>query len=339
MFNNFYVRLKKCMKENLKTILFFIGFYIFLMWPVDYYILAGGGTIKIGDRIKVEDAFPSKGSLNLAYVSEYKGTLATYTLSYMIPSWERIKITDYTYDEEESKEEVEFRGDIDLLTSSDNAIKNAFESANKTYKVTSTELYIYYVEPESENSFEVGDQILKIDDVVVESMKTFQSLLTKYQTNQEISITVKRNGKEKKLKSKLYEKDGKSILGIYVTPVNQYKTYPKVEINFKKGESGPSGGLIEALDIYNKLTKEDLTNGLKVVGTGEIDSDGNILEIGGVKYKLIGAVKDKADIFLVPKGENYDECIKLQKKKNLKIKIIGVSTLEEAIQKLNSLKK
>ena len=66
--------------------------------------------------------------------------------------------------------------------------------------------------------------------------------------------------------------------------------------------------------------------------------EGNIGEIGGVKYKLMGAVKKKADIFIVPNGSNYDECIKLKKEKGYDIKIIGVDNFDEALEKLNKLK-
>ena len=95
---------------------------------------------------------------------------------------------------------------------------------------------------------------------------------------------------------------------------------------------------MEALDIYNKITKKDLTKGFKIAGTGEIDKDGNIGTIGGVKYKLLGAEKSNADIFLVPKGENYKTCLKVKKEKNLKIKVVSVSTLKEAISVLENYK-
>ena len=89
-----------------------------------------------------------------------------------------------------------------------------------------------------------------------------------------------------------------------------------------------------ALTIYSYLTNTDLTNGKKIVGTGTIDKEGNVGPIGGVKYKLIGAVKNKADIFLVPNGDNYEEAIKIKKEKNYDIKIIGISTLKQAINEL-----
>ena len=81
--------------------------------------------------------------------------------------------------------------------------------------------------------------------------------------------------------------------------------------------------------------KEDITNGLKIVGTGTIDLDGNIGSIGGVEYKLKSAVKKKADLFIVPLGENYEEVLKLKKENNYDIEILGVSTFDEVIDYLN----
>ena len=92
-----------------------------------------------------------------------------------------------------------------------------------------------------------------------------------------------------------------------------------------------------SLAIYDALIDEDLTNGLTISGTGTIDIDGNVGSIGGVKYKLKGAINNKADIFFVPNGENYDEAIKIAEEKKYDIKIIGVSTLKEAITYLENL--
>ena len=89
------------------------------------------------------------------------------------------------------------------------------------------------------------------------------------------------------------------------------------------------------LDIYNKLTKKDITKGRKIVGTGTINSDGTVGEIGGVKYKLMGAVKSHADIFLVPQGSNYQEAIKEAKKKKYHIQILGVKNFQDALNQLN----
>ena len=337
MFKNLLNKIKNFIKDEYKNIILCALLYIVFMWPLDYYIITGGGITKINDRIVVENQYDSKGSFNLAYVSEIKGTVATYLISYIMPNWERIEASEYTYDENETKDDVEFRGQIDLYTANDNAIKNAFLQANKTYTITDKNLYIYYVDPTTENEFKVGDEIVKVNRNEIKNVEDFKDELSKNSVDDIISITVIRNKKEKNIEAKLYKKDNDIILGIYLTEVNKYKTYPKVKFNYKNGESGPSGGLMSALDIYNKITKKDLTKGLTIAGTGEIDKNGNIGTIGGVKYKLLGAAKKKADIFLVPKGENYKECLKVAKENKLDIKIIGVSTLEEAIKKLEKI--
>lgn len=339
MFINFYEKLKNFIKENYKSLLFFALLYIFFMWPVNYYIITGGGIMEVGNRIEVENAYPSKGSFNLAYVSEAKGTIATYLLSYIMPDWKRVEISDYTYDNEENIEDVNFRGNIDLLNANDNAIKNAYLKADKSYQVVKTELYIYYIDKNNKNDFKVGDKLLEIDSQEITSLDEFRDMISKYKENQQVEIKVERNKKEKIVKATLYKKENQIMLGIYVSAINTYKTNPDIKIKFKDSESGPSGGIIETLDIYNKLTKKDITKGLKIAGTGEIDQEGNVLTIGEVKYKLLGAEEKHADVFIVPKGENYQECKEIKKKKKLKIKIIGVSTFEEALTKLEEVKK
>ena len=88
-----------------------------------------------------------------------------------------------------------------------------------------------------------------------------------------------------------------------------------------------------SLTIYDLLVKENLSHGRTIAGTGTIDKNGNVGEIGGVKYKIKGAVKDKADIFFVPK-DNYKEAKKIVDKNKYKLKLVKVNTLKEAIEYL-----
>ena len=52
----------------------------------------------------------------------------------------------------------------------------------------------------------------------------------------------------------------------------------------------------------------------------------------------MGAEADHADIFLVPTGKNYKEALKYKKSKKLKIKLIEVKNIKDAINKLEKLK-
>ena len=90
------------------------------------------------------------------------------------------------------------------------------------------------------------------------------------------------------------------------------------------------------LTIYSHLNEIDLTDGKTIVGTGTIDADGNVGEISGVKYKLIGAVNNDAEVFLVPEG-NYEEARQIKEEKGYDITLISVSTLESALNALKNL--
>ena len=51
--------------------------------------------------------------------------------------------------------------------------------------------------------------------------------------------------------------------------------------------------------------------------------------------KLKSAVKEKADLFIVPNDENYKEALKIKKENNYDIEILGVSTFDEVIEYLS----
>ena len=260
MLNNVYEKFKKYIKENYKSLIIYIIFCIIFLWPLDYYIIVGGGISEVGGRIEVENAYKSKGSLNLAYVSEIKGTVATYLLSYVIPDFKRVKVDEYTYDNDEDKKDVEFRGKIDLLNSNDYAIKNAYLAAGKSYTISDTDLYVYLVDKNSKNDFKVGDKILEVESIKINSVDDYKNVIESHDIGDTVDVLVERGKKEKIISTEIYSNESKKITGIYISSINSYKTNPKVKIKFKNSESGASGGLIETLDIYNKLTKNDITN-------------------------------------------------------------------------------
>ncbi len=334
MINRFYENFKKYIKENIQQILILFVCFLILMWPVNYYIITGGGTIDIKNRVKIQNEYKSKGSLHLAYVAELHGNVATYLLSYVIPSWEREDINDYKVEEEEDVKSVDFRNQLELQASIDAAIQVAYQKAGKTFEIKKEHLYVTYVAKNSLSKLKVGDEILTVAGKKITNFEELRALIESYEVNDEILFKVRRNQKEKEIVAKIYLEKNRKVIGITMNKSVEYKTKPPIKLQFKKSESGPSGGLMLALDIYNKLTKQDITKGRKIVGTGTISEDGRVGEIGGVKYKLMGAVKKKADIFIVPQGENYQSAIKEAKKKKYNIQIIGVKTWEEALEKL-----
>lgn len=336
-FKKIYNSIKSYVIEEHRFIVISILIYIILLIPVNYYITIGGGISNIDSRINVEDAYKADGTLNISYVEQVKGKVITYLLSYVMPDWEKESYELYKTDANESIDDIEFRSDMDLKKANDLAIMWAYKLANKKIDIINKHIYVITVYDEYKNPLKVQDEVISINGYKYDDISLYTDYLQTLDINDKVLVKIKRKGKEKELECKLYEYKGNKILGLGLYLVNEYETDPKVELKFKREESGPSGGLMTTLAIYNKLTKDDITKGLKIAGTGTIEEDGTVGEIGGVKYKLLGANREKADIFLVPAGVNYEECLAIKKEKKLKIKLISVSNINEAITKLKEL--
>jgi PDZ domain-containing protein len=107
-----------------------------------------------------------------------------------------------------------------------------------------------------------------------------------------------------------------------------------VTITPQKIVGGPSAGLMFTLTVYNALSKEDLTGGRKIAGTGTINPDGSVGPIGGVAQKVAAAEAAGATVFLSP-AENYADALSAAST----IRIVKISTAQEAIDFLKSLEK
>ncbi len=325
-------KIKEFFKNNIKYILILVIVGIIANYPLPYYIEAPGGTIDITNRIDIDGGYVSKGSLNLLYVTEYRGNVMTYLMGLVLPSFD-IEKQEERQISNESAQDIYIRNRVMLENSIDNATILAYRHANKTVNITGYNNVI--LANYNDNDLKIGDNIISIDDVKVSNLIDIKNELDKKEANQTITISVMRDNKEHSFKVKL---DDEKKLGIIVQTDYEYELDPEINIKFKTSESGSSGGLMLALSIYNAITSEDITHGFKVAGTGTIDIEGNVGEIGGIKYKIMGAVRNKMDLVFVPTA-NYDEAIKVKKEHNYDIDIIKVNTFEEALNYLNNLSK
>lgn len=337
MFTKLYEKIVRFIKENYLWLLFYIVFIATMTFPLPYYIYTGGGTINIDEKIEIKNSTDSIGSFHMCYVSEIQTTISTYLLSYLFPSWDLVSKEEVTLTEEETKEDVLVRDKIYLMEANQSAILTAYSYANSFYRVKNIHPYIIYIDENSNTNLKIGDEIIEIEGISVSNTDDVTPILEEKKIGDHIKIKVLRNNEELTRYAIVQEIDGFKKIGIAIQTVSDYETDPEIKFHFSRSESGPSGGLMLSLAIYDKLVSDDITKGYKIAGTGTIDSNGNVGSIGGVKYKLKGAVNNKADIFLVPNGENYEECIELQKKYNYQIKIIGVDTFEEAITSLKEM--
>lgn len=333
MINKVYEEIKKILKENVYYIIFGIALVFVLTFQFPYYIDAPGGTIDVSSRITVENGYEASGSFNLAYVTELKATIPTLIMSKFKKDWDIIPKSDVVASNENASD-VSFRDQLMLKTANQNAIRVAYEKANKEIKIISEKIYLIYIDEQAKTNLKIGDQILEIEGTSISSTNDIASILVKKEVGDNVRFKVIRNKKEINCEATVIEENNKKLIGIMISKDQIIETNPNIAFHFKSSESGPSGGLMMTLAIYNSLIPEDLTKGKKIVGTGTIDSDGTVGSIDGVKYKLKGAVKDNADLFFVPDGENYQDAIEYAKKQNYDIKIVPIQTFDEALEYL-----
>ena len=319
-----------------KTIIYMIVLAIFIsvmLIPVDYYITVGGGLLKLDKNISVENEKSKSGSINATFVAELKGNIISYILSYIVPSFEREKVEEVVY-EEESKEDYEFRERMYFNQSINNAIYVAYSNSSNKIELKSNDLYVVYIDSNADTTLKVKDKILEVDNVLIEDLSMIKEIINNKNVNDYVEIKVKRDDEIFITKTKVQLIDNEKIMGVYILNDYNYDVEPNVSFDFSDKQSGPSGGLMISLSIYNKLSDIDITKGNKVCGTGTIDKDGTVGEIGGIKHKIMGA--KRCDVFLVP-SKNYDEALSVIKSKNYKLKLYKVETFTDALNVLNNL--
>lgn len=333
---NLFNNIKKFIKEYYKVIIVYVLILAFFLVEFPYYISAPGGLINTDDKIETTESFKMSGSLNMAYVSEIHATAPTLIVSLFNKDWD-VEKEEEVKNDNETIEEKNYRNKMLLEEANDTALLVAYKHSDIDYKVTNNKVYITYVDKLADTNLKIGDQILKVDDTEITDKNSLFEYIASKQIGDKITLEVKDiNGDDKKREATLINVLDEPKVGAVVTETFDVKSDEKVSFNFKDRESGSSGGLMLTLTIYSHLNEIDLTGGKTIVGTGTIDINGNVGEISGIKYKLIGAVNKGADVFLVPVGENYEDSKKLKEERNYDIELVPVATFEEALKYLEN---
>ena len=324
--------MKKIIKEN-KSFIISVAIILILFYiKLPYYVNAPGGTIDISNRISYKNKIETKGSLNMLYVTEYVASIPTYLMTYINKDWDLESINENQVSNESVKE-INYRNKILLENSINNAKYAAYKEAGKKINIVSKKTVV--IGTTLDNGLKIGDEILKINNKEVENINTIKNEISNLNIGDKINLLIKRNQKNKNVEIEI-KKSGKSkIIGTMVVTNYEYKTNPKIKLNFKPSESGSSGGMMLALTIYSAISGDDLLKGRNIAGTGTIDINGDVGEISGIKYKIIGAHNNKMDIVLVPSA-NYKEAQSIAKKRKYKMKIVEVKNLKDAIDYLKN---
>ncbi len=350
--------MKKLLNKYKVLLLVLVIPYLFIIVAgivkVDYDITSPGGLNKVENIISVEGGIKKSGSFNT--VSVYSVERISL-LTYLIGKIDNIASIDETSEYVQmTNSESYSSGTIQKNVSINNAIILAYKMANKNIVTNYHGLIVHTVFKDITYDVQIGDVITKYNGENITNEIDFRDhLIQDVRNNNDIKLTILRQGESFEVKYEpIWTDDGKSFyVGLsyydYYT-INKEETTPKFTINHVN-TLGPSGGLMQALSIYNAISDNNLTQGLKIAGTGTIDTYGDVGPIGGIYQKVFTAYYSGANIFFVPvekdengqiiktDGNNYVEALKAYEKlgKPAKMAFVPVATFEEAVEYLESI--
>jgi len=329
-------KILKWIKSNLLFVILVVLFFAILVIRVPYSVMMPGGIIDLGNRVTVYGEKTNvSGSFNMAYVRVSEGQIPYILLGLISDDYEVVKNDDLTY-ENETIEESDKRDKLLLEQSKDYATVVAMDAADVDYMIGNKINHVVYIYDKADTDLQVGDNLVSCNGKEVVDLYDFKDQIQEAYVGEKLEIVVLRDDKEVTTYATVYEEDGEKYVGISVLTTFNIVSDVEVVIDSKAAESGSSGGFMMSLMVYNAITKQDLTHGKKIVGTGTISLEGEVGEIGGVKYKIMGAAKENADIFFVPEA-NYEEAIQVKEDKGYTMEIVKVKTLQDAIDYLEAL--
>lgn len=188
--------------------------------------------------------------------------------------------------------------------------------------------------PADRAGLRVGDVIVRIGTAPITMAEQVGPAVRSEPVGATLEVDVRRVGSSRTLPVASVaapngETKGLPYFGIRVK-TDQFQVDFPVDISVDPEDvSGPSGGLAFALTMIDELTPGDLTGGVKVAVTGEIDGAGNVGDVGGVPQKAVTARHAGAVLMIVPRGE-----VREARAKAGDLKVVGVRTLDEALRVL-----
>jgi Lon-like protease len=183
---------------------------------------------------------------------------------------------------------------------------------------------------------QAADVIQSVDGAPTPTVAKLRTSLSRVTPGQPVSLQVLRGTKTLSFSVRTFavQQDPERALIGFEPAQSAVITLP-VRISFNlAGVGGPSAGLAFALEVMEKLGK-NVTHGHQVAATGEMELNGTVAPIGGVKQKTWGVRATGADVFLVPVGD--DNVRDALANAGPSLKIIPVHTLAQALHALATL--
>jgi PDZ domain-containing protein len=323
---------------------FFGGFLTLSLLPTPYLIERPGpsydvlGEIAGEPIIKVLDqpSYDSEGRLDVLTVSIIGRPERTPNWIEIVMAWldgsQKVVPVEVLYPPGKTSEQVRSESSAMMEVSQQDAVAAAlsylgYESPREIYVAEVT------AGAAASGKLVAADFVISVGDLRLTSIEQLRSLVGDWQGGEPLAITVNRAGNlVTEQISPIKDAEGNYRLGILVG----YKYDFPVAIEVQLGEvGGPSGGMMFALGIIDRLGPADLTGGLHIAGSGTIQESGEVGPIGGVVQKLYGAKRAGATVFLAAAGN----CPEIVGNEPAGLTVVKIEKLRDAVVALEKISK
>jgi Lon-like protease len=323
-----------------------IGLVVAVTTSVPYVALTPGPTLNtLGKpygqpliQISGRRTYPTSGNLNMVTVSYTGGPGTDFNIFNAISAWltpdDAVVPESELFSPGQSQQQVVQQDTQEMVGSQEDATAAALCYLNISYttidKIQATRKgYPAY------GVLRSGDIITAVDGTPVNCDHSVVTMIQDRKPGAPVTLTIDRNGVTKNVTLKTKDVGGVPVVGVEIYPPSYvFPFHIKIYI---PGIGGPSAGMMFALGIIDKLTRDDLTGGKFIAGTGEIEptaGGGAVEPIGGIQQKMAGARAAGATVFLTPAAN----CVNTVGAVPSGLRLVKVSSLAGAVQALEDIK-
>ena len=178
-----------------------------------------------------------------------------------------------------------------------------------------------------------SDVIVSVDGEPVRTPADLRRLIGKHRPGDAVTVGVERGTQRLSLEIGTIpdrRSGNRPVIGVLVEQEADIRLPLQVEID--AGDiGGPSAGLVFALTLMEELGR-DVDHGQKIAVTGEIELDGDVAPVGGIRQKVIGARESDVDVFVSPAGENAEEARRYADG----LRVVPVRNFQQALRALQT---